>query len=220
MIPRVSRTFCAVAVACLLAMGATTESGRSKDDGKKTLDDGLLDCSWFGPGIEFRKTEDIDYAWVKAGFTLKGRKIFIDKWADPVFLGTERNAKDSAKVTELTEVMPTRLRGALSASLAGYAEVSRDGGDIVATGRFVDCNAGSKAKKFLIGMGAGKATATWDLKLTDKATGELLAAVHHRSVSGTAMSEIDDKIAKWLEKFGNALRDDLAIVASGTLAKK
>jgi hypothetical protein len=76
-----------------------SQSGWSKDDGKKTLDDGLLDCSWFGPGIEFRKTEDIDYAWVKAGFTLKGRKIFIDKWADPVFLGTERNAKDSANAT-------------------------------------------------------------------------------------------------------------------------
>jgi hypothetical protein len=183
------------------------------------LDEGLLDPAWFGPGVDFRKTDDIDYVWVKQGFTVKGRKLFIDKWPDPVFLGEERNAKDSSKAMELTELMPTRLRGALSASLAGIAEVSRDDGDIVVSGRFVDCNAGSKAKKMLWGYGAGKAYATWDIKFSDKATHELLVAIHHRSVSGTAMSDIEDKIAKWLEKFGEALKTDMADVATARPAK-
>jgi len=199
----------------ILSVGAVGAGGEDKK-----LDKGLLDPSWFGPDVEFRTTEEIDYVWVKPGFTIKGRKLHIDKWSDPEFLGEKRNAKDSAKAAELTEVMPTRLRGALVSTLSGVAEVSRDEGDIAVAGRFVDCEAGSKAAKFLVGMGAGKAYATWDIKLTDKSTGELLAAIHHRSVSGTSLSEIDDKVAKWLERFGEALRDDLALAASGTVAKK
>ncbi len=201
--------------AFILAAGAVVIGGEDKK-----LDKGLLDPAWFGPNIEFSKTDTIDYAWVKPGFSIKGRKLQIDKWSDPEFLGEERNAKDSAKASELTEVMPSRLRGALASSLSGIAQVSRDEGDILVTGRIVDCDAGSKAAKMWVGMGAGKAYATWDIKFTDKATGELLVAVHHRSVSGTAYSEIDDKIAKWLEEFGEALHDDLAVVASAKPAKK
>lgn len=116
--------------------------------------------------------------------------------------------------------MPSRLRGALAATLSGVAEVSRDEGDITVTGRLVDCEAGSRAAKMWVGFGAGKAYATWDIKFTDKATGELLVAVHHRSVSGTSYSEIDAKVAKWLEEFGQALHDDLAVAASAKPAKK
>jgi len=48
----------------------------------------------------------------------------------------------------------------------------------------------------------------------------LLAAIHHRVISGTLASEVDDKIAKWLEKLGKALHDDLAVAAKGKIAKK
>jgi len=202
-------------LACLSAAVSLLAGG----EGKK-LDKGRLDPAWFGPNVEFRETEDIDYLWVKPGFSIKGRKLHIDKWADPEFLGEERDAKDSAKASEVTEVMPSRLRGALVATLAGVAEVSRDEGDIVVTGRLSDCSAGSKAAKMWVGYGAGASSSTMDIKLTDKASGELLAAIHHRVISGTAMSEVDDKIAKWLEQFGEALKDDLAVAAKGKPAKK
>ncbi len=199
----------------ILAAGAVLAGG----EGKK-FDKGRLDPSWFGPSVEFRTTDDIDYLWIKSGFSIKSRKLLIDKWSDPVFLGEERDAKDSAKASELTELMPSRMRGALAATLSGAAEVSRDEGDIVVTGRIVDCSAGSKAAKILVGMGAGAASATFDIKLTDKASGELLAAIHHRVISGTAMSEVDDKIVKWLEIFGKAVHDDLGVAASAKPAKK
>lgn len=210
-----SRTLLVITLTCLLAAGADL----ARSEGKK-FDKGLLDPAWFGPNVEFRTTDEIDYVWVKPGFSIKGRKLLIDKWSDPVLLGEDRDAKDSAKASELTEVMASRLRGALASALTGVAEVSRDDGDLVLMGRFVDCNVGSKAAKFLVGFGAGSANATWDIKITDKASGELLAAVHHRAISGTSMSEIDDKIAKWLEEFGNALHDDLAVAASGKVAKR
>jgi len=200
---------------CILSAGTILAGGEAKK-----LDKGKLDPSWFGPNVEFRETEDIDYVWAKPGFSLKGKKLHIDKWSDPVFQGEERDAKDSAKASELTEIMPSRLRGALAATLSGVAEVSRDTGDVEMTGRLVDCSAGSKAAKMWVGYGAGSASATMDIKLTDKASGELLAAIHHRVISGTLASEVDDKIAKWLEKLGKALHDDLAVAAKGKIAKK
>jgi hypothetical protein len=187
------------------------------------LDKGLLDAAWFGPeNLELRTTSDFDYLWVKPGVTIQGRTLHIAPWEDPVFLSSEkkRDAKDGAKASELTEIMPGRLRGALVTSLSGFARVSREEGDIKVVGRFVDCNAGSKAAKWIVGMGAGSATATWDMKLLDSATGELLVAMHHRVISGTAMSEIDDKIIKWLEKLGEEARRDFAAYGSGKPATK
>jgi hypothetical protein len=202
----------------LLALVLVATAAHAGD--AKKLDKGLLDPAWFGPQVEFRTTDDIDYVWVKPGFSVKGKKLMVDAWSDAQLLGEDRDAKDSAKASELTELMPSRLRGALAASLSGVAETSKDSGDIVVSGRIVDCNAGSKAAKFLVGMGAGAATATFDIKMVDKASGELVAAIHHRVVSGTSMSEIDDKVAKWLEEFGGELKADLSIAAKGKVAKK
>ena len=93
------------------------------------------------------------------------------------------------------------LRGALTGAFNGKAKVSRTEGDLTLIGRFVDVNAGSKAAKFWLGFGAGSETATWDLKILDPRTGELLLAVHHRAISGSAMSNIQDKLVKWADKF-------------------
>lgn len=187
------------------------------------LDKGLLDPTWFGQDVELHTSARLDYFWVKPGLSLKGARIQIEEWPDPVFLGPKANVdnKDSARAFELSGSMPHWIRGALSNALAGYAEVSKDDGDYVLSGRFVDVNAGNNVAKWMVGFGAGSATATWDIKLTDKKTGELVAAIHHRSVSGTHMSDIDDKILKWLNKdLGPAMRQDLSEYASAKVARK
>lgn len=194
----------------------------SRAAGGGLLDDGTLDPAWSGTAADaFRETENVDYLWVKDGFTLQGRTLRIAPWEDFKFLRKDkRDTKDASKAGELTDVMPARLRGALGAALEGRARVSREDGDLVLTGRFVDVNAGSKAAKFLIGLGAGSATATWDMKITDATTGEVVVALHHRSISGTVMSEIDDKITKWLERFGEAAKADFAEFKAGKPRKK
>lgn len=190
----------------------------------ETLDDGLLDPSWFGAPVEFRATADIDYLWVKPGFSLAGRTLHMQAWDDPQFLASskkKRDAKDSAKAAELTDLMPSRLFGGLSQSLDGVATVSKREGDLILIGRIVDCDAGSKAAKFLIGLGAGSANATWDIKIVDASSKEVLLALHHRAISVTAMSEIDDKLIKWIEKFGGVLRDGAEkSYAAGKVATK
>src|SRR5712692_3581411 len=66
--------------ASILAAGVVGAGGK----GKK-LDNGLLDPSWFGPNVEFRTTENIDYVWAKPGFSIKGRKLLITSGPIPSF---------------------------------------------------------------------------------------------------------------------------------------
>jgi hypothetical protein len=165
------------------------------------LDEGLLDPAWFGDGISFTKSDDVDYYWIKPGLNLAGHILFMKPWEDPAMLRKGRDGKDNAKATEITDSFPGMLRGALTGAFNGKAKVSRTEGDLTLVGRFVDANAGSKAAKWLVGFGAGSETATWDLKVVDTKTGDILLAVHHRAISGTAMSNIQDKLVKWADKF-------------------
>jgi hypothetical protein len=164
-------------------------------------DEGLLDPAWFGDGITFTKSEDVDFYWVKPGLDLSGRTLLMKPWEDPAMLRQGRDGKDNAKATELTDSFPGMLRGALTGAFNGKAKVSRTEGDLTLIGRFVDVNAGSKAAKFWLGFGAGSETATWDLKIVDPRTGDLLLAIHHRAISGSAMTNIQDKLVKWADKF-------------------
>lgn len=201
---------------CVLAAAAVAGAA-----GK--LDDGLLDPAWFGQDLEFRTSEQLDYFWVEPGFSLQGKAIQIEEWPDPVFLGAKADidSKDSARAYQLSSSMADWVRGSLSNALRDYAQISKDEGDYVLSGRFVDVNAGSKVAKWMVGFGAGSATATWDMKLVDKKTGKLVAAIHHRSVSGTHMSDIDDKILKWLDKdFGPAMRQNLSAYAAAKQPRK
>ncbi len=190
--------------AALMALALVAPTGAAGEP--ERLDDGRLDPSWFGPAVEFRTTAVIDYVWVKPGFSLKGKKLRIEKWPDPAFLGKERRPRDAAKAYELAETMPLRLRTILHHTLEGFAEVTTEGGDLALSGRLVDYVAKGT-------MGKSAPQATWDMKITDAASGELLVAVHHRK--RISISTVEERIDMWLEKFGEALRDDLAIAASG-----
>jgi hypothetical protein len=188
-----------------------------------TLDSGLLEPAWFGAGeVEFRKAGSVDYLWVAEGFSIDGKTLHFVEWEQPQFLDKGRDSKDSARAYELSDNMPTWLRGGLATALGDGTGLSREAGEIRVEGRFVDVNAGSKVAKWMIGAGAGSAAATWDIRLVDAATGETLAAIHHRSISGTSMSDIDDKILKWIDKdLGPAMRNGLrATYDQGKRAKK
>lgn len=166
------------------------------------LDEGLLDPNWFGPEVNFAKNDEVDFFWIKPGLDLTGSVIYMKPWEDPTILEKGRDGKDNAKAAILTDTLPGTIRGAIAGSLAGKAKVSRTEGNIEAIGRVVDCNAGSKAAKMLVGWGAGQENVTFDFKLFDAKTHELLAAFHHRTISGTGWSTIESKLVKWADKFG------------------
>ena len=51
------------------------------------------------------------------------------------------------------------------------------------------------------------------MKITAASSGELLVALHHRRL--ISLSTVEERIDMWLEEFGKALKDDLAIAAAG-----
>jgi hypothetical protein len=169
-----------------------------------TYDEGKLDTAFFGGDREFHETDEIDYLWVKDGFSLDGHTLHFQEWPDPQFLGPkadERDEDDRRLARQMSGDMHHLFKEEWSGVFKG-AETSFDKGDVVVTGRVVDVSTGSTAAKVLVGWGAGAGNATIDLKMTDKASGEVLLAMHHRVVSGTSWSDTNSKFAKWVAKAG------------------
>lgn len=191
----------APAAPAVTASAPESQTPKASSPKEALQDNGLLDPAWFGGDLAFTKGDDVDFFWIKPGLDLTGRTLHMRPWEDPAMLRKGRDGKDNAKATELTDSFPGMLRGALTGAFNGKAKVSRTEGDLAVIGRFVDANAGSKAAKWLVGWGAGSETATWDLKILDLKSGEILLAIHHRAISGTAMSNIQDKLVKWADKF-------------------
>jgi hypothetical protein len=177
------------------------------------LDEGRLEPSWFGPDsapLEFREAEEIDYLWVRPGFSLDGRKVRFAPWSEPVFLGEaagKRDAKDQRLATQITSTVHEVFADAFRAAWSGRISIVDSGEEIRAEGRVVDCSTGATAAKVLVGFGAGAGNTTFDWKLVDAKTGELLLAIHHRSVSGTSWSTTDSKLANWVEEMAEEAAD-------------
>lgn len=172
-------------------------------------DDGRLEAAWFGPAAVFKPGKETDFLWVKPGFDPTGHTIRMKPWEAPTLLFPGRNDKDYQKAVELTYYFPIRLRSDLGPSLSGKTAFSSSEGDWTLLGRFVDANAGSDVTRLLLPVGPGSASATWDLKIVDTATGELLLAVHHRCLSGSAFTGIQDKLEKWSRKFAQRLKEGI-----------
>lgn len=192
---------CCLAVALAVLPLAPATAGRA-------LDEGTLDTAWYGGDREFRRADEIDYLWVKPGFSLAGKKVQFAAWEAPQFKGEkaeDRDSKDKRLANDLTGNMPEIFSEAFRNALAGTVTVVKSGGDVKVVGRIVDCSGGSAAAKFWVGMGAGSGNTTFDMKFIDTKSGELVAALHHRVVSGSNLSTTDSKFVKWVDEFAERL---------------
>jgi hypothetical protein len=172
------------------------------------LDEGKLDPAWFGGPLEFREADEIDYLWVKPGFVLDGAKVRFAPWEANVFLGekaAERDAKDKRLAADLTEDLPDDFAEAFRNALGGKVQVVDSGETVRVVGQVVDCTTGSAAAKFWVGMGAGSGATTFNLKFVDAKSGELVAAIHHRVVSGSNLSTTDSKLVDWIDEFAESI---------------
>lgn len=169
----------------------------------KVLDEGLLEEKWFGIQVPFAKVDEADFFWLKPGLDLTGKTLQFMPWDDPVYLRAGRDEKDKARAQKLTDSLPGLIMRNLEAPLAGKVTLSRKAGDYQLVGRIVDANAKSTAARFFAPAAIGAAeSVTWDFKIVDAKTQEVVAAFHHRVVSATVMSTVDSKLEKWLKAFG------------------
>ena len=167
------------------------------------LDDGNLVPSWFGEGLAFRETEEIDYLWVKPGFSFQGQTLHFVDWPEPELLGDtadERDENDRRLARQMSSDMAKSFADVFGRELRGKVDTSLESGDIKVEGRIVDCSTGSAAAKAFVGFGAGAGNTTIDLRFKDAQSGELLMAMHHRVTSGTNWSTTDSKFFKWVGK--------------------
>lgn len=175
-----------------------------RPDRPPLLDDGLLDPAWFGTNVPFTQTEAVDYFWSRPGLNLRGHTLFLQPWEAPAPLQSDRNAGDQARSVEMTNRFPGILWGALSGLLYGKVKVSHTEGDLALVGRFVDVGAGSKRVQWLQLFGSGE-SATWDLKIVDLHTGELLLAAHHRTYTRGVKDTLPDRLQAWSGSFATLL---------------
>ncbi len=197
------RRLLAVIALALLAAPSAWAARKSGASGN-TLDDGLLEKSWFGPeAAEFREVEDeIDYLWVSQGFGLDGKTVVFATWPEVQFLGREadeRDSRDMRLAEDINEDMPEILSDAFRRAFKDRITLGEDKGDIRVEGRIVDCSTGSVAAKAFVGFGAGSGSTTLDLRFVDTASGAVVAGFHHRVVSGTNWSTTDSKLLNWLD---------------------
>ncbi|MCB1055972.1 MAG: DUF4410 domain-containing protein [Acidobacteria bacterium] len=178
-----------------------------------TYDEGRLVASWFSQEpLTFVEADEIDYLWVREGFDVAGKSFQFKSWPAPVYLGEDaedRDQDDKDLAKQLNSNIVELLVREWGEAWAGKgAKTSTSSGDIVVEGRIVDCSTGSAAAKFWVGMGAGAGSTVVDLKFTEKGSGRLVAAMHHRIVSGTNWSTTDSKFKKWIRKVGDEIADE------------
>lgn len=181
--------------------------------GGETYDDGQLVTGWFGAAdLPWRDGgRRLDYLWVRDGFRIDGRTFHFRPWEEPVFLGEDaddHDEEDMRLAKQITATVHEVFAEILGEEWRGKAHTSTRGGDVVVRGRIVSCGTGNRTTKMLVGFGAGSGHITFDLKFNDASTGELLAAIHHRTLSSSAWTTTDSRLTQWIERLGRAVAKD------------
>jgi hypothetical protein len=201
-------------LAFLLSLGVLAAAPCAAEEKTKDLatDDGRLDPAWFGATApDFHRCEgdrckvgkdevSFDYLWIKPGFSLKGHTLLLKPWEAADFRGdAKREANEIKNGAKITADAANELVKQLNKSFKGLATASLTEGDWIVTARVVDC-----AGPFGVGF-LKFSNATYDLKINDKATGELLLALHTRHVGGKDVaSDFCENVGKFLARMTDA----------------
>jgi hypothetical protein len=167
------------------------------------LDKGLMDPAWFGvDGAQFQSTRLADLLWAKEGASLKGRSGRVS-WEAPAWLRPESDALNRKAGGEHTANFPGYLLDALSKAFGETVKVSATEGDLRLVGRVVECNAKGSFLSYAV------ESVTYDLKLVDDKTGEVLFACHNRLLGGLGKEGNGSRrrFLDWAEVFAAYAKD-------------
>jgi hypothetical protein len=168
------------------------------------MDEGRLDPAWFGPGVTFQPSKVLGFQWVKPGLDLQGRAVQLKTWEAPAWLLGRRASKDQIFLQRVEGSLPKGLDRGLRRGLKGSLPVSSTRGDLHLIARVVDAE--GQADDY---MAAGKATLSFDLKLVDGTTGELLGAFHD-TLGSPGADYLPGRFERWCEELGRLLAASVA----------
>jgi len=160
--------------------------------------------------ISFAARSGVDALWIKAGLSLKNKRIAYGPWETKV-LKPGRQEKHLQRAADLAKMLPDALMPELRAAFQGVAEWELGStGDYRFEGRVVDANVPNTASKLMLGWLAGKdnlENVTWDMKLVDAKTGETGLAFPHRIVKVMTLGSLDTSLRDWSRAFPKQLLD-------------
>jgi hypothetical protein len=168
------------------------------------LDAGRLDPAWFGPGATFQPSKTLGFQWVKPGLDLRGRTIQLMAWEAPAWLLGRRDSKDQVFLQRVEGSLPKGLDRGLRRGLKGSLPVSSTHGDVRLIARAVDAE--GQADSYLA---VGRSTLSFDLKLVDGATGELLGAFHD-TLESPGADYLPSRFERWCQELGRLLAASMA----------
>jgi len=174
----------------------------------KVEDNGLLEHNYFGAEIPFSSRLGVDALWIKTGLSLKDKRITYGSW-DVKVLKPGREQKHLQRAADLARLIPDALMPQMRAAFQGVADWQLGGsGDFRLEARVVDANLPNTASKLVLGWLAGKdnlENVTWDMKVMDVVSGEVVLAFHHRMVKVNTLGSLDSSLRDWAAAFPKKL---------------
>lgn len=162
-------------------------------------DGGRLDPAWFGPQVGLHPSKTLGFQWVKPGLDLRNRSLCLKPWEPAVWLRWKPAVKDQQLLGRLEPLLRPGLEAGLLRGLGGTVPVSASSGDALLVGRVVDAEGVAED-----GLFTGAARFTFDLKVVDGDTGEVLAAFHD-TLKGLDADLLAREFARWSEQLGRFL---------------
>lgn len=184
--------------AALLLLAPVFLTAQAVDaDGR--MDEGRLDPAWFGAAASLRTSRTLGFQWLRPGLDLKARSLRLKAWEAPAWLLGPRALKDQTFLQRVEPALPSALDRGLQRGLKGALPVSATGGDVQVVARVADAVGQSDDY-----MAMGSVTLSFDIKLVDGDTGELLAAFHD-TLQGSNAEAITFLFGRWCEDLGKVL---------------
>ena len=164
-----------------------------------TFDDGRLDPVWFGPSVVFQPSKAFGFQWLKPGLALPGRTLHLGTWEPAAWLLGRRSGKDRTFLQSIEAALPTGQEKGLRRGLKDALPVSATTGNLRLVARVVDAEGVGDDY-----MAMGSYGLSFDMKLLDADTGELLGGFHG-SLRGSSSEAITLHFEKWCENLGRLL---------------
>ena len=160
------------------------------------LDHELLRPEWFHSNqvIPFRKAEgvDIDYLWISADFNATKWRLEFVPWSVELLKQTDLSSKKSSVIA--TDWIHRLLQAGWARE---FSSAKRSERVALVEGRVVEYEVRKNLATGIFDPGK----ITFDIRITDRSSGILIAAIHHRKLSLTTST--DDGLKKWIGKFWN-----------------
>lgn len=171
------------------------------------LDEGRLDSAWFGPAAVFQPSKELGFQWIKPGLDLQKRSLRLKAWEPAAWLLGKRGTQDQLFLLRVERSLQPDLDKHLRRGLKGALPVSGEG-DVAILGRVVDAVGAAEDS-----MVPGSMTLSFDVKLVDGDTSDLLGAFH-TTLSGPGTEAVLAQYWRWCEDLGRLLAKQVPVPAA------